>query len=313
MPGRQVVRFCFVCFLVGLGLSLPGCAGKTRPQRGRAMRKPRDIPEQRIAGEPEATGEYLADCRRELRAAMREVFADIAHRVLAGQEEPAPEVIDRALAYYDRYFQVTKGNTNLRREDVLEAIQLGQRRQRALHAGLIGLADRFARQGVQFRIAEAGHFEKKILWEGGIEAGYRIVTDHETELFAYPLISMKTSEYMVPRAGPVAAGLVYLDADGMIFLRHGEDPGEAFARAAGEIFGKGVDVGGEIEGVHLARLYEHRLEIVALKDWALAELEDLRKIYRVPAVVGGDPHDFTAVILIDPDLDLPVLLRGEED
>jgi hypothetical protein len=31
-----------------------------------------------------------------------------------------------------------------------------------------------------------------------------------------------------------------------------------------------------------------------------------------PAVLGGDPHDFTAVILIDPNIELPVLPGGEE-
>jgi len=60
-------------------------------------------------------------------------------------------------------------------------------------------------------------------------------------------------------------------------------------------------------------LYKHHLEIAALKEWTLPELEDLRKIYQVLAVVGGDPHDFTDVIQIDPELDLPALLRSQED
>ena len=83
-------------------------------------------------------------------------------------------------------------------------------------------------------------------------------------------------------------------------------------RAAGEILGRPEDVGREIEGVHQALLYRHHLEIVTLKKWSLSELEDLREIHRVAAVLGGDPHDFTAVILVDREHNPPVLLRGEE-
>jgi hypothetical protein len=276
------------------------------------MRKPREIPEQHIAGEPGATAEYLAGCREELRTRLKEVFADIAGRVLAGEQELAPEVADRALGYYQRYFQVTKGNTNLRPEDVLEALRIGYQRQLAVHAAVERLSARFSEHGAGWRIAGTGRFDEKILWGGGIEAGFLIETDQGAELFAYPPINMRTAEYMVPRSGPVAAQLIYLDADVMLFARHGDDPGEAFARAAGTIFGRPEDVCGEIEGAHQALLYRHHLEIVALKKWSPAELEDLRRIYRVLCVLGGDPHEFTAVILVEGELDLPVLLRGGE-
>ena len=312
MSGKRGALIRLVCLSIGLGLTMLGCSISGRTERTGGMRKPREIPEQRIAGEPGATTEYLAACRQDFRTGLREVFADIAGRVLAGEKDLSPEVTDRALHYYQRYFQVIKGNTNIRREDALEALQIGQKRQRAFHVGLERMIARFSKREVRLRITEAGHFEKKILWQNGVEAGCRIVTDREAELFAYPLMNMNTAEYMVPRSGPVAAQLIYLDTDLMLFVRHGEDPSEAFARAAGEIFGQAEDVGEEIEGVHLARLYEHHLEIVALKKWTLPELEELRKIYEVLAVLGGDPHDFTAVILVDAEFELPVLLRGEE-
>ena len=44
-----------------------------------------------------------------------------------------------------------------------------------------------------------------------------------------------------------------------------------------------------------------------------ARMRRPREIYRVLAVLGGDPHDFTAVILVDGSLDLPVLMRGGEE
>jgi hypothetical protein len=312
MPGKKWACVCFISLLVGMGLALLGCHTAVHPERSQGMRKPREFPEQKIAGEPGATAEYLAACRQEFRTGLRELFGDIADRVLAEKRALSPEITDRALAHYERYFQVTKGNTNLRREDVLEALRIGEKRQRALRAGLKRLADRFSKRGVRFQIAEGGHFENKILWEDGIEAGYRIVTDHEAELFAYPLMPMKTGEYMVPRAGPIAARLVYIDADQMLFLRHGEDPGEAFAAAAGEILGRSRDVSDAIDGVHLARLYDHYLEIVTIRQRSLAELDGLRSAFGALAVVGGDPHNFTAVILVGPELDLPILLRAEE-
>jgi len=292
-----------------LCLSIMGCSAGHPPERGKMIRKPRNIPEQKIPGGPGATAEYVTDCRREFQTCLREVFLEIAERSLAERRDIPPQVMDRAVACYDRFSQVIKGGTNLRRIDVEEALLEGEKRQRHLHHSLGQLADRFSSHGVRFQIAGAGHFDNKILWENGVEAGCGIQTDHDVDLFAYPLMSLTTREYMVPRAGPIAAELVFLDADMMLFSRHGEDPGEAFASAAREIFGDSRDISDEIEGVHLARLYDHHLEIITMRQWSGSELDSLRTAYGVLAVVRGDPHDFTAMISVGPEVDLPVLLR----
>ncbi|MFC1683495.1 hypothetical protein ACFL0G_04760 [Candidatus Zixiibacteriota bacterium] len=273
------------------------------------MRKPKDIPEQKIAGGPGAIGKYATACRQEFKACLRGIFLEVSQRALAGENDITQQVSEKALACYDRFFQVMKGGTNIHREDLRRALLAEERRQRDFYRSLRWLAERFVTRGVRFQIAEAGHFEDQTLWGEKINAGCRIETDNGVSLFACPLLSLNTSEYMVPRAGPIAAQLIFLNQECMIFMKHGEDPGKTFAAAAGEFFGGFKDVAGEIAGIHLARLYDHHLEISIIEELSTTQLEELRTRYQVPAVYKGDPHDFTALITIGPEEDLPRLLR----
>jgi hypothetical protein len=290
-----------------------GCGAGGKPERAKMMRKPRDIPEQKIAGEPGATGEYIAACRREFKACLKEIFLEISQLALAGESDIAQHVKGKAMACYDRFFQLMKGGTNIRQEDIKRTFGAEKRRQREFYDSLERLAEQFAKHGVRFQIEEAGYFEGQTLWELVMSAGCRIETDNSVSLFACPLMSLSTNEYMVPGSGPAAAQLVFLDPGCMIFMRPGEDPGEAFASAAGEVFGGFRDLAGEINGIHLARLYTHHLEISVVHALSISQLEELRTKYQVLAIYKGDPHDFTATILIDPKNDLFGLAREIEN
>jgi len=233
--------------------------------------------------------------------------------MLAGESDIDQQVIEKGLACYDRFFQLMKGGTNIGSEDVKRTVLAEERRQRNFYRSLRWLAERFTTRGVRFTIIEAGHFEDQTLWEPRLVAGCRIETDNGVSLFACPLHSLSTSEYMVPRAGPIAAQLLFLNADCMIFMRHGDDPGGTFAAAAGEFFGGFKVVTDEVTDIHLARLYEYYLEISVIQEMSISQLDELRKRYQVLAVHKGDPHDFTAHIFIGPEDDLPRLLREIRD
>jgi len=174
-----VLRF----FVFSMYLLIFGCAPWRGSERAKMIRKPRDIPEQKIAGEPGATGEYVTACRREFKACLKEIFLEVSARALPGESGIAPQVTEKALACYDRFFQVMKGGTNIRQKDVREALLAEERRQRDFYRSLRRLADRFAKRKVRFEIAEAGHFEGQTLWEMRMTAGCRIQTDNDVYLF----------------------------------------------------------------------------------------------------------------------------------
>jgi hypothetical protein len=189
-----------------------------------------------------------------------------------------------------------KGNTNIRSEDVIGAVRAQAEKQQNLHRTLQRLAEQFARRGVRFRAAEAGDFQDEILWGMGVVPGCRVVVDDGLSLFAYPLMSAVTQDYMVPRAGPTAADIIYLDSNVMLFMPHGQDPGEGFPSAAKEVFGLPENIAERFPGAVAARLGRHYLELVTAGEISPRQLEELRRRHDVAAVIKGDPFSFQALI-----------------
>jgi hypothetical protein len=101
---------------------------------------------------------------------------------------------------------------------------------------------------------------------------------------------------MAPRAGPIAAEIIYLDGSVMLFMPPGQDPGADFIAAAEEIFGLPEDIRGKFPGAYDARQHRHFLELVYAGVISRRQLEQLRERHGVMAVVKGDPFEFHALV-----------------
>ena len=284
--------------------------------RGLDMRKEwPDQPEQKVVDLEgrDVTGEYVSACRRAFRRCLQEVFLNVARGVLQDEESIAEREMDRALACHEEYFQALKGGTNVAEDDVRAALIQEERRQHAFYRSLRVLCRRFEEQGVQLDIAEPGYYDSEILWNTGPSAGCRIVIQEDASLYASPLAPSYTDEYMVLRAGPVAADVLFLNTALMLFIRHDEDPEDRFWEAAETVFGTPTDITDQVPNVHTARLLSGFLELSVMEDIADAELERLQVKYGVAAVLRGDPHALRAVIYTGREHMPPVLLRELSD
>ena len=118
---------------------------------------------------------------------------------------------------------------------------------------------------------------------------------------------------MVPRAGPVAADILFLNAALMLFIGHDEDPEDRFWEAAEIVFGTPMDITDQVPNVHTARLSSGFLELSLVEDLSDAELARLRARYGAAAVLKGDPHAFRAAIYTGREHMPPALLRELRD
>jgi hypothetical protein len=258
-------------------------------------------PEQKVldVDGTDLTGEYILAHTADFYACLKEIFLRNAQSILTGEETLAHKAeLENALRCYDDFFESVKGTTNFRREDLERDFWAEIERQKRFYVSLDMLSDKFSKHDIAFDILDAGYYFPETLWDTGLTAGCQIRIDHQI-LYAYPLVPATTDAYMIPRAAPVAAELIALNEDYMVFLpSETQKVDEKLLNSARLIFGTSENVTDQMENVHFARLYNNFLAISIINDVSYAELDNLKEKYNVIAILKGDPHNFKAVIYI---------------
>lgn len=273
-------------------------------------KKPPEYMEQKVTGDREATARYVQETREEFKKCLKAVLLDISNRCLLKEENIVEKVMEDALNCYNTYFQSMKGQLNLTEEDIREIIIKEEERHRKFYDKLREFSKKFTSEGVRFEILSPGDIYSDPYWDTKLEVGCNIRTDNGAYLSAFPLFPATTFDYMALRQEPVAAHIIYIDEDCMLFINHDQDPGERFGRVCKKLFWNPVDVKDEIEGAWAATLSNNFLHLDSEREFSDTELEELKNKYDVTAVIKTDFGQFTAYIYTGKERKYPQLLLG---
>ena len=262
------------------------------------MAIPPENMEQRIAGTQEDMANYVQECKRELRDCMLQVYLKIAQDAYECRNEVSQDVIQEAVYCHESYFNSMKGATNLSEDDVRLAVASEIERQGGFYKRLRELADKFASHGVSFEILEPGDIYSDPMWDIGACVGTSVRIASKAYLFAAPTCAAKTYDYMALRQDPVAAQIIYMDENLMLFAQHDQDLSEAFWQAYRQLFDKPHDVKADFPDAWAAVVAGNALLIDAKDALGDAGLERLMAKYGVAGVIMANSSTFTARLYV---------------
>lgn len=255
--------------------------------------------EQQIEGGRDATAEYFRETGKIFQQCLQECLLGISVKCFRKVVCPEPGDYEKAGACYDSFFNSLKGGTNLSREDVERYIAESASRYSRFFSYLDSLKLLADRAGIIFEIKPPGSIFKDPYWDFGPEPGCNILVDKKSFLFAIPPCEASTYNYMTLQQEPVAASLIHLNRDCMLFLNSDQDPGEKFFRSFRDIFTEGKNITNDIEGACQATLFPGRFLLIdPEKEPGQPEIGSLMEEYGVPAVVTGNAGTFRAAIYL---------------
>ncbi len=259
-------------------------------------KEPPEYMEQKVTGNREATARYVQETEEEFKKCLGVVLLDISNRCLLQEEDIAEKVMEDAMNCYSSYFQSMKGGINLTQDDIKDLVTFEVKRHRSFYKTLREISKEFTDEGVKFEILSPGDIYCDPYWDTKLEVGCNIRTDNGAYLSAFPLFPATTSDYMALRQEPVAAHILYINKDCMLFINHNQDPGEKFTEVYRKVFRDPVDVKYEIEGAWAASISNNFLHLDSEREFSDAKLEELKNKYNVTAVVKANSGQFTAYI-----------------
>jgi hypothetical protein len=267
-------------------------------------------PEQRIVDAltgRDLTGEYASEKRREFEAGLRAVFLGIARRAFSREPDIAQTVMKKALACHRRYFQVMKGSTNIRAEDIEDAVAEEVTRQSRFYGALARLAEEFKKADVPFAIISPDTCYRHSYWDTGLVSGCNIRAGG-AYLCAFPLVPARTVCYMALVQEPVAAQVIFVSEDCVILMPHSEEFAEDFLKVGKRLFAWRQEVKRDFPEATTAYLGNNFLCVDTGEAFSSQRLKDLKAKYAVSAIVKGGSN-FTGCIFTGKEEELPVLLR----
>jgi hypothetical protein len=260
-------------------------------------------------GGRDETADYVMACREEFRGCLRQVFLSVAQKAFRQEASITRKVMPDATRCYSAYFRSMKGQINLTKEDLRSLITKEEKRQKKLYQALQGLSDRFKREGLGFEVLAPGDIYCESAWDTGFIVGTNIMTEAGAYLFSSPLVPAYTADYMALRQEPVAANILAISRDFILFLPINQAPGDKFGEVCLKVFGTPKDITEEINGAWQATLMSGFLLVDSEKAFSAAEIEGLRKKYGVLAVVTANSSQFTASIHTEEDREFSRLFQ----
>jgi hypothetical protein len=255
------------------------------------------------------TAAYVVASQDEFRDCLKTVFLSIARMAFQQAGDIADKLIPETIKCYEKYFQSMKGQINLSEQDMESLINEEINRQQNFYLALQELSSRFSVEGVKFDVLSPGDVYCEPAWDTELTIGTTIRTDSGVYLFSIPLVSAYTSDFMALRQEPVAAGILGVTGDYIMFFPVNQDPEEKFADACLKIFGTPEDITADIEGARQAYIISGFILVDGEKSFSPAEIEELKKKYSVLAIVTANSSNFTAVIHVEEDRGLSRLLE----
>lgn len=259
-------------------------------------REPENI--QRVVGlnGEDATADYVSACREDFVAALTRIFPKIALGVFQQEKDITGTVTSDAENIFQSYFQSMKGQVNFTLEGLKSFIVQEIRRQQRFYRELHALAAGFAAEGAKFTVLKSGDIQCEICWNTGIVPGTGIVTENGAHLYACPLVPAYSTDYMALRQEPVAANILAVSPELILFLPVNQDPEDRFLDACSKIFPVRQDITGELPSVWSACLLSGFILIDSSEPLTPDEIENLRTKYGVHAVVAANSAQFQARI-----------------
>ena len=262
------------------------------------MAGPPEYMEQRIAGTGEDMAYYVAECKRQLRDCMLQIYLKIAQDAYKGRSTVSPELVQEAVNCFESYFDSMKGATNLSEDDVRFAVENELERQGGFYRRLRKLADNFVSHNVSFEVLPPGDIYSDPMWDMGACVGTSVRIANKAYLYAVPTCAAKTYDYMALRQDPVAAQLIYIDESLMLYAQHDQDLGEPFWHAYRQLFDKPQDVKADFPDVWAAVVAGNALLLDAKDALPDAELERLMAKYGVAGVIMANSSTFAARLYV---------------
>jgi hypothetical protein len=274
--------------------------------------KPREPDlEQRVlgVGGQDETADYVRACQKEFRSCLRQIFLSVAQKAFSQEASIARKVMPDATKCYQDYFQSMKGQINLTEEDLMSLVSKEEERQQRFYRALRELSGKFSREGVMFEILSPGDIYCIPAWDTGLVVGTSIRTESGAYLFSSSPVPAHTTDYMALRQEPVAASIVAISKDFILFLPVNQVPGDKFREVHLRIFGREKDFTKEINGIWRATLMSGFLLLDSERTFSAAEIEELKRKYGVDTIVTANSSQFTAAINIEEDKEFSRLFQ----
>jgi len=271
-------------------------------------KKPDDSFEQKMSSDI-STRDFISECKKEFHVCIQKIFNKISNSILKESKIPTAKIKKNANICFRKYFQSTKGSTNLSSEDIRTIIYWEIDKQKKLNRAIKHLMKQLDEYDIKTQILESEFYFGETLWNTGIEPGYKIFIDNQNYIFAFPLTSAKTSDYLVPRSGPVSAEILYLDKDCLIMMPLGEELSDKFSKAITQLWGAPSNITNQFADVHVVYKYRNFIKLDIVKEIDTSELNRILNMYVINAVLKGDPNEFKALIHTGKEDQLPKLLQ----
>jgi hypothetical protein len=299
------MRNIWVCGVVLVCLA--GCSGPRKVATVQpAVHKPEtNRREQRTQDSPSPTAEYAARAWSEFTLCMGKVFTDVAQNQWKGNKDlTVPQTL--ANACLNSFSQTMKGGINLTSTRIHDVLQVVQTRQEKMIHSLSALRQRMQEESIPFTPGDPGEKFSPLYWDTGMEPCLPVKTSNDAILVAVPIVPAQTHHYLSLRQDEVAAQVLYIDDNMILFLPQNEDPGTTFAQIWRHLLPEPLNITSLVPGTWNALLYEKQFILLDTdKTLSTTELENLKAKYQVAAVVVTNASTFAAFIYTGKDAELP--------
>lgn len=246
----------------------------------------------------DATGSYYQEAFTELRKGTEQALLKLMNEVFE-TGHASQSSLDSTYECFVGFNASTKGTSNFMESDYWDYINSKVQQFDSMFIALKKVQKHFETRGVTFTIEKPGEYLSWPYWNMGVIPGCNITINKTSYLYACIPVNAVTNDYLTLNRGPLAAHIVHINDDYILFSPANQDFDSTFLEVAGILFPKGKDVKDSVESCYNAFLFNNsHLIINTDKEYSIEELKKLKEEFSVKGIIVGNLGTFSAKLYI---------------